>query len=253
MKSDEDQPAPEEDAKAKPPRREFLKLAGVAAVATAATVALPVLAKTKKKGTKRYAMLIDLRKCVGCDSCTVSCKAEFNVRLGAHRSWVNKAEKGTFPNVTRVFLPRLCNQCETSSCSLVCPTQATYKRDDGIVVIDKDKCIGCRYCINACPYGSRYFNWSDDGSGDKSRTHGTVDKCDFCIHRVEKGLVPSCVNGCPHDARVFGDLNDPNSAISRLKATNKVSTLMPEKGTNPQVFYIGLDDAVVKGSLEGGR
>lgn len=237
-------------------RRDFLEKGGAAVVATVAVASgATSLAGvvSKKTGTKRYGMLIDLRRCTGCQSCTVACKAEFNVRLGAFRSKVITQEKGDFPNVSRTFLPVLCNQCSDSTCSLVCPTKATYVRDDGIVAIDKDKCIGCRYCISACPYGARYFNWVDDKSGDVSRNHGTVDKCDFCIHRVEKGLVPSCVNGCPHNARIFGDLNDPNSKISKMIATNPVSTLQPDKGTNPNVYYIGLDEFTAKGGLIGGR
>ena len=240
-------------------RRKFLKkssmaaTAAVAGIAAAATLGGVAAIADQKKTKRRYAMLIDLRRCKGCDTCTVSCKAEFNVRLGAFRSWVNKVEKGSYPNVKRYFLPKMCNHCANSSCSLVCPTGATYEREDGVVVIDKDKCIGCRYCINACPYGARYFNWSDDKSGSKSRTHGTVDKCDMCAHRIDKGLVPSCVNGCPENARIFGDINDPDSEISFLLAKNAVNTLFPEKGTEPHVFYIGLEESVVKGGMEGGR
>ncbi len=237
-------------------RRGFLKKSAmaVAGAATMATLGGVATAITEPKKTKkRLAMLIDLRRCIGCDTCSVSCKSESNVRLGAFRSHVNKVEKGTYPNVKRFFLPRMCNHCDNSTCSLVCPTSATYKREDGVVMIDKDKCIGCRACINSCPYGARYFNWSDDKSGSKSRTHGTVDKCDMCVHRVDKGIVPSCVNSCPENARIFGDMNDPNSEISQALAKNAVDTLLPDKGTKPHVFYIGLESDAVKDLLKGGR
>ncbi len=223
--------------------------------ASATALAAAGCAHTPPKGPRRLAMVIDLVKCNGCDSCSVSCKAEFNVRLGGFRSWVNKVESGTFPDVARFFLPRLCNHCETSSCSQVCPTGATYERPDGIVMIDKDKCIGCRYCMTACPYGARYFNWTNEPAenGDMARTPGVVDKCDFCVHRVDEGLEPSCVQTCPPGARVFGDINDPQSEISTVLRTRPTQTLFPEQGTTPRVYYIGLDEVVEQGAPEGGR
>ena len=234
-------------------RRDFLKQAGALGVAAAATSVGGCASPKGGKTGRRLAMVIDLNRCTGCAACAVACKAEFNVRLGAFRSWVHDVEVGTFPTVKRFSLPRMCNHCETSTCSQVCPTGATYEREDGLVMIDKDKCIGCRYCMNACPYGSRYFNWYNEDSEDMARTPGVVDKCDFCVHRIDQGIEPACVQTCPARARVFGDMNDPDSEVSKLIASQATQTLMPEKGTKPHVYYIGLDQAVVKGALGGGR
>ncbi len=214
-------------------RRNFLKgaaasAAGVAAAATTGKAAEPEGSNHKKQ----YGMLIDLRRCVGCHACSVACKAEFDVPLGQTRSWVEYIEKGTYPNVKRNFLPRLCNHCSEPLCVTVCPTGATWKRpEDGIVQIDPEICIGCKYCIQACPYGMRFLN----------PVTGSADKCDFCLHRVEQGLAPSCVNTCMAGARIFGDLSDPDSQISRMVASNAVTVLRPEMGTKPNVYYIEAD------------
>jgi len=216
-------------------RRKFLETSAATGVAAAATLAsAPVGAAATPTPRKRYGMLIDIRRCYGVHACSVACKAENGVPLGQTRSWVEYIEKGTYPNVTRSFLPRLCNHCEKPNCVSVCPTGATWKRkEDGIVVVDDDICIGCKYCVHACPYDARYPN----------PVTGTVDKCDFCIHRVSQGLEPACVEACPSRARIFGDLNDPESEISKLVATNPVTVLRPEKGTEPNVFYIEADHA----------
>lgn len=179
----------------------------------------------------RYAMVIDLRKCVGCHACSITCKMENNVPEGHFRSWVVEADVGVYPNVTRAKLPRLCNQCDEAPCATVCPVLATKKNDNGIVTVDKDKCIGCRYCIAACPYDARYLDPET----------GIADKCDFCFDRVESGLMPTCVSTCIAHSRVFGDLNDPNSEVSKLLSENAVQVLNPEYGTKSKVFYIGLD------------
>lgn len=217
-------------------RRSFMAIAGaVAAVGAYSEVAAAKLSATIKRRKKpQYGMLIDTRRCFGVHACSVACKAEFNVPLGATRSWVEFIEKGSYPSVTRSFLPRLCNHCSKPNCVSVCPTGATWKREeDGIVVVDPDICIGCKYCIHACPYDARFIN-ADTGN---------ADKCDFCIHRVSKGLEPACVEACPSRARVFGDLNDPNSEISKLIASNPVTVLRPDKGTQPNVYYIAAEHA----------
>jgi tetrathionate reductase subunit B len=219
-------------------RRKFVqKLAGGVAVATVATTTT-VLSSTSqspepdKKKAKQYGMLIDTRRCIGCHTCSVACKSEFDIPLGVTRSWVEYTEKGNFPNVARHFLPRLCNHCRHPQCVNVCPTGATYKREqDGIVVVDSGQCIGCKYCIQACPYDARFLN----------PVTGFAEKCDFCIHRVSKGLVPSCVNACLGGARIFGDISDPGSEISKQLATNPTTVLRPGKGTEPQVYYIAAD------------
>ena len=218
-------------------RRDLMKLAGVGAAAVALTqvTATAKAATDVIKGTK-YAMLIDLRRCFGCHACSVACKAEFDVPLGRWRSWVKIAEKGRFPNVSRLFLPRLCNQCSSPPCVHVCPTHASHIRDDGIVAIHEDLCIGCRNCMAVCPYNSRFVHPAKK----------IAQKCDFCKHRVEKGVEPSCVNTCPADARIFGDLNDPNSKISKLMSITPVNSLKPELNTDPKVFYIDVDITTIR-------
>lgn len=214
-------------------RRDFLKVSGTAALAVAAS-SFPkknAFAHTKHLAGRRLAMVIDLRKCTGCHACSVACKAEFDVPLGVWRSWVKIEEKGNYPNTGRFFLPRLCNHCDEPACMKVCPSGATTQREDGIVKVDEKKCIGCKLCIAACPYKARFLHPSKK----------IADKCDFCLHRVDKGVVPSCVNTCPANARIFGDLNDPKSKISKLVGRNPVQVLKPELGTEPQVFYISAE------------
>lgn len=225
-------------------RRGILTAMAGAVMAAVAAISTPVLwgaaargngtsAEPGKKGRKvQYGMVIDVRRCIGCHSCTVACKSEFDVPPGVNRSWVEYVEKGVYPNVGRSFLPRLCNHCSEPPCVGVCPTNATYKREqDGIVVVDAGLCIGCKYCIQACPYDARFLN----------PVTNVADKCDFCIHRVSQGLVPSCVNTCVGGARIFGDLGDPDSDVSKLVASNRVTVLRGEMGTFPNVYYIGAD------------
>ena len=216
-------------------RRKFLTTAGAGAAVVVSTTAAGNIAADGKESTKpkkKYAMVIDARRCYGVHACTVACKAEYKVPLGENRSWVEEIEKGNYPHVSRSFLPRLCNHCDEPACVSVCPTGATWKRDeDGIVVVDPNICIGCKYCVQACPYDMRFVN----------EDTGAAEKCDFCIHRVSQGLQPACVEACPSRARIFGDLNDPESEVSKLIAENPVTVLRPEQGTEPNVYYIGAD------------
>lgn len=179
----------------------------------------------------RYAMVVDVRRCLGCHSCSVACKSENAVPLGVWRNWLKIVEKGSYPNVIRSILPLQCNNCATPICVRNCPTQATYQREDGIVMVDPHRCIACKYCIASCPYDVRYFN----------PLKKIVQKCQWCHHRVDAGLDPACVNTCPSGALTFGDINDPQSEVSRLLKTNAVQVLKPEKDTQPQVYYIGAD------------
>lgn len=179
---------------------------------------------------KRWGMLIDLRKCVGCQACTAACKFENNIPVGVFRTWVPDVELGVFPNTRRAFLPRLCNHCERPSCIEVCPAAATWQRQDGIVEIDYDRCWGCGACVNACPYDARFIN----------PITKTADKCTFCSQRVDQGLLPACVETCIGGARQFGDLNDPNDPVTRQILEGVVQQLKPDTGNEPRVFYIGL-------------
>lgn len=212
-------------------RRDFLKLGGAAAATAVATMApKQVFADSKTRKKARIGFLIDLRRCTGCHACSVACKAEFAVPLGVYKSWVEVSEQGSYPETKRKFEPKLCNHCDDAPCVPVCPVKATYIREDGIVDIDPDKCIGCHTCITACPYKARYFD-PDTRS---------ASKCNFCLHRIQNGVVPACVNTCPANTRVIGNLADPLSKISRLikRYKNRLYVLKPELGTEPQVFYI---------------
>jgi tetrathionate reductase subunit B len=176
----------------------------------------------------RYVMVIDGRACLNCQACTVACKAENNVPVGDSRNWVRETEQGRYPDVSVQMEPGQCMQCANPPCVRVCPTGASYIDRDGLVLVNPANCIGCRYCMEACPYDARYFH----------RESGTVDKCTFCRHRIDEGREPACVVTCPVKARVFGDANDPDSEVSRLLARNRVEVRKEEAGTSPNVFYL---------------
>lgn len=188
---------------------------------------------------KRYGMVIDLRKCIGCHACTVACKMENEVPQKCFNTWVEEWDKGNYPDIARVKLPKLCNHCVDAPCIKACPVNATFALDGGSVVVDKEKCIGCRACVSACPYDARYM------TPDKK-----AGKCTFCAGRAEAGLLPSCVSTCVSHSRYFGDLNDPNSEVSKLIAENKCHGLKEELELDLSVLYIGLDKILDKGEPE---
>ncbi|MBI5438425.1 MAG: 4Fe-4S dicluster domain-containing protein [Nitrosomonadales bacterium] len=195
------------------------------------------------KGKKRYAMVIDLRRCNGCGACMMACKVEFDLPLGVWRIWLKEENRGEFPNVRKVVVPALCNHCDYPICVRNCPTEATYKHADGFVLQRFNRCIGCRACMMACPYNARHLLPGE--RTDPQKPWGVADKCSFCVHRVSRGLAPACVASCTARAMIFGDLNDPESEVSLLLKKENVSVLRPDMGTAPQVYYIGLDEGGV--------
>ncbi|MBI2915092.1 MAG: 4Fe-4S dicluster domain-containing protein [Firmicutes bacterium] len=263
-----------EDSSARTTRSEFLRRAALVASGVflgGAAVAVgkpggryPVAladeeeGKTSQATRVRYGMVIDLRRCIGCDACTVACKQENHTPPGVSYNVVIKEETGTYPNTGLKLLPRPCMQCEDPPCAKVCPVAATWKRDDGIVEIDYEKCIGCRYCMTACPYGARYFDFGENYNDKLNEFEiqpsqeygkswervpgaspiGNVRKCHFCLHRLEQGKEPACVVTCMSKARTFGNLNDPQSAVSKLIADRRAYRLKQDLGTGPSVYYL---------------
>lgn len=180
---------------------------------------------------KHMTLVIDLDKCMGCKACTVACKVENNVDLGVNWNWVTKVgPEGEYPDLEMFYFPRQCMHCREPLCAEVCPTKATYKTDNGIVLVDHDKCFGCGYCIWACPYGARTLNPNKK----------MVEKCILCAHLVEKGDKPECVKTCLGNCRIFGDINDPMSEVSMYLAEHqgRAFQVHPEIGTNPSVIYL---------------
>jgi len=188
----------------------------------------------------RYGFVIDQTRCIGCHACTVACKEENRVPLGAFRTWVKYVERGEFPNTRRYFAVLRCNHCDNAPCVTICPTRALYRRADGIVDFDRDRCIGCKACMQACPYDALYID---------PDSH-TAAKCHFCAHRVERGLEPACVIVCPVRAILAGDLDDPTSEVARVLGREPVLVRKPEQGTRPKVFYVGADAAVLTPQLQ---
>ena len=180
----------------------------------------------------QYGFVIDHTSCIGCHACTVACKAENNVPVGSFRTSVKYTEQGRFPEVKRDFLVQRCNHCTDAPCVTICPVNALEKRPDGIVDVDRDACIGCRACMQACPYDAIYLN----------EDLGAVEKCHFCAHRVDKGLEPACVTVCPVGAIIAGDLDDQQSAPSQLIRDRVTAVRRPDQATGPNVHYIGASE-----------
>ncbi len=183
----------------------------------------------------RIGFAIDNRACIGCHACTVACKSEHDVPIGVNRTWVKYIEKGEFPHNRRSFSVQRCNHCEDAPCVEICPVTSLFKRPDGIVDFDSDRCIGCKACMQACPYDALYLD---------PVTH-TAAKCNYCTHRVDQGYEPACVVVCPVEAIVSGDLDDPDSRIARLDREQRVQYPKPEKNTRPKLFYVGGDTAAL--------
>ncbi len=181
----------------------------------------------------KYGFVIDNRKCIGCHACTTACKSEHDVAVGVNRTWVKYIEKGVFPDSKRSFSVIRCNHCTDAPCVEICPVEALFVREDGIVDFDNRRCIACKSCMQACPYDALYIDPKTS----------TAAKCNYCAHRIDIGLEPACVNVCPTHAIISGDLDDPHSEISVLKSRQSVQVRKPEKATEPNLFYIGGDEA----------
>jgi Fe-S-cluster-containing dehydrogenase component len=243
-------------------RRDFLKLGLAGLAATAAGTQLASKKKSSSEDDKdsphSWAMVIDQSKCVGCNHCTLACQADNDISPDIE--WNRIVDSGKVAGKD-TFLPIPCMHCDDPPCTHICPVGASYKRSDGIVMMDYDRCIGCRYCEMACPYGSRSFNWEDFEGENPAvptwglpevprRPRGVVEKCSFCYQRIDRGLelglmpgvdqaaTPACVVACPVGARMFGDLNDPESPVSKALAEHASFRLREDLGTGPRVYYL---------------
>jgi Fe-S-cluster-containing dehydrogenase component/formate-dependent nitrite reductase membrane component NrfD len=179
----------------------------------------------------KYGFLIDHRKCIGCHACTVACKSENEVPIGTYRTWVKYIEKGNYPDTQRFFSVLRCNHCQDAPCVTICPTTALFKRDNGVVDFDNNRCIGCKSCMQACPYDALYIDPYSN----------TAAKCNFCAPRVETGMQPACEVVCPTQAILSGDLDDSTSLISQMLSSNKTSVRKPEAQTKPKLYYINVN------------
>lgn len=251
-------------------RKDFLRLSGLSLLAAGGTEAVRGIAQHEKAGATRtpgakpvrWGMVIDLKKCkaeAGCDRCVKACNAAHNIPQIAdarHQvKWIWTQPFATvFPFAQNEYaqqaysqsdVPLMCNHCADSPCTRVCPTQATWKRDDGIVMMDWHRCIGCRYCMAACPYGSRSFNWQDPRPAIANvnpefptRAQGVVEKCNFCEERLAREEKPACVEACPEKVFVFGNLADADSEPRQLLRSRFSVQREPELGTGPSIYYL---------------
>ncbi|MCP4717556.1 MAG: 4Fe-4S dicluster domain-containing protein [Deltaproteobacteria bacterium] len=242
-------------------RRDFLKQTGWTLLGSGLYISimplLPSDAAASSTGTDNlYAYLVDTEKCIGCGKCAAACRTENSVPSECYRTWIERysmtadgkttvdsphgGEMGFEPLKTNktvdkaFFVPKLCNHCKNPNCVQVCPVGATYVTKEGFVLVDEKHCIGCSYCAQACPYGARFIN---------PVTH-TADKCTWCYHRAQKGLMPACVTVCPAGARAFGKIDDPGSTVHKVLKQKRLMVLKPETGNEPMVFYVGLDKEV---------
>lgn len=179
------------------------------------------------RAPKRYAMVMDTRKCVGCNACVLACKSENAVPEGFCRDWIVEEVRGRFPDLRAEIRSERCNHCSFPPCVDACPTGASWIAEGGVVLVTHDKCTGCKACIAACPYDARYVH-----------PEGYVDKCTFCLHRVQRGELPACVSVCPTEALHFGDRNDPQSKVSQLLASRPSKVNQPETGIEPNLFFL---------------
>jgi len=182
-----------------------------------------------------FGFVIDNRKCIGCHACTVACKGEHDDPIGVNKTWVKYIEKGEFPNSRRNFSVMRCNHCNDSPCTDVCPVTALWEREDGIVDFDPERCIGCKACMQGCPYDALYIDPETS----------TAAKCNYCSHRVDSGREPACVTVCPEDAIIAGDMENPETEITQTVSTQEVQARKPEKGTEPKLFYVKGDEGSV--------
>ena len=188
-----------------------------------------------------YAFVIDNRQCIGCHACSTACKSENDVPLGVHRTWVKQVELGVYPDVTRKFQVTRCNHCDNAPCVTICPTTAMRQNDNGIVDFDAAQCIGCKACIQACPYDAVHIDPETN----------TAAKCHFCAHRIDQNMEPACVTVCPTHAIIAGDTDNPASEISRILKQNETSVRKPEVGTRPKLFYIDGDQRLLQPESAG--